>query len=180
MPVDPSCSAAVNTEVTSTYTLTKRVQAGLAGFPQAVRMQATVLVPQAWAVVQTEGPTGYMTQEFATFYTVSLATGALTRRPSTACDPTKACAWAYADPPVFATASGSHAMGAFSKHAPEGQYVQFNFNLGNDANNTTKWTMPFVSRNVAAGTTLAFDAYLCVGTLTDVARCMVALAASLA
>ena len=176
MPSDPSCSAAVNTVKTSNYKMTKNVTLGLPGFPQAIRYQAGVLIPQAWSRVQVEGPTGYMTEEFDIFYTINLTTGVVTLRPSSPCSPTTACGRAYDDPPIFVTAGGTHAMGAFSKRPPEGKYVQFNFDLHNDANNTTKWTMPFVNNNVPANTWLSYEAFLCVGTLDDVAKCMVGLA----
>ncbi len=139
---------------------------------------ATVFVPAPWAHVQVEGPTGYMTQEFATFYTIDLSSGKLTSRPSIPCSPTTACAYSYPDPPIFATSSGSHAMGAFSKRIPAA-YVQFRFNLYNDANNTTKWTMPYSYTNVAAGTLLDFDTYICVGSLDEVPACMIGLATAL-
>ncbi len=178
MPSDPSCSIAINTVKTSNYTMQKTVTLGLPGYPQTIHFQARVLVTEPWAHVQVEGPTGYMTQEFDHFYTISLGNGTVTARPSTPCEASKACAFAYDDPPIFATQTGSHAMGAFSKRRPEGRYVQFNFDLGNDANNTTKWTMPFVNTSVPANTWLAYEAFICVGTLADVAKCMVGLAAS--
>lgn len=180
MPSDPTCSHAVNTERVSTYTMTKTVQTGLPGQPLAVHYLGEVYVPENVARIQTEGPTAYMTEEFATFYTVSLTNGSLTARPSGACDPAHACAQGYADPPIFATATGSHAMGVFSKRHPEGQYVLFNFALGNDANNTTKWTLPFVDTNVAAGTTLKYEVFICVGPLASVVKCMLQLAGSTA
>jgi hypothetical protein len=171
MPSDPSCSAAVNTQRVSNYNITKRIQLAYRGVPNAFLYSASVAIPAAWSHVQVEGPTGYMTQEFSTFYTLSLQSGALTRRPSAPCDPTRACGYSYPDPPIFTTASGSHAMGVFSTHTPS-SYVQFNFNLQNDANNTTKWTLPYEFQNVAAGAVLDFETVICVGSLTDVVNCI--------
>ena len=79
-----------------------------------------------------------------------MTNGSLTRRPSDPCDPTHACAYSYPDPSIFATVTGTHAMGVISRNQPAG-YVQMAFNLHNDANNCTKWTMPYEFENVAAG-----------------------------
>jgi hypothetical protein len=97
-----------NTNTLSDYLLTKDVQVGFEGNPQALDYRVTFTVPPGarHATAQFEALTGYLPPEFEKFWQFDLQTGKL--------EPLGDGPGEIKNPVVLATADGRHAMGIFA------------------------------------------------------------------
>eukprot|EP01121_Diplochlamys_sp_Union-15-3_P018462 TRINITY_DN670_c0_g3_i1.p1 TRINITY_DN670_c0_g3~~TRINITY_DN670_c0_g3_i1.p1 ORF type:complete len:227 (+),score=39.50 TRINITY_DN670_c0_g3_i1:519-1199(+) len=165
----PSCTTAVNTVLTSSYTTSKQVTIGYKDIYNAIVFSWTVYNADDNANVQIEGPTGYMPIDFSNFYTINFANGQVT--------PVSTTDGEIPTPLIFATPDGQHAMGSFVKEAPTGttvSYAKFLFRLNPDSNATSKWSNVLRMQNKQKGENISAVSIVCVGTLSQVAQCMVA------
>ncbi len=103
---------AINTTKLSNHLLTKRVQIGLPDLPHVIGYDVTFTVPlnERHAFAQFESLTGYMPEEFRSFWTFRPQTGEL--------QPISDGPGEQPFPIVLSTESGSHAMGVYSPQQP--------------------------------------------------------------
>lgn len=103
---------ALNTTKLSNHLLTKRVQIGLPNLLHVIRYDVTFTVPvgERHTFAQFEALTGYMPEQFRSFWTFRPATGEL--------QPISDGPGEQAFPIVLSTESGSHAMGIYSPQQP--------------------------------------------------------------
>jgi hypothetical protein len=156
-----------NEKILSDHLLTKRVRIGVEGLPHAIEYDVTFDVPvgERHTLAQFEAVTGYMPSEFSRFWTFDRASGELR--------PLENGPGEQAFPVVFTTASGSHAMGVYSREGSPG-YGRFRF----EAEKVNKWNCVFRVRNrkgVPPGKYL-FRMYVVVGTRDDVTMTLRSLA----
>ena len=151
----------------SDHLLTKRIAVGVPGFPHAIDYRVTFTVPpgERHTLAQFEALTGYMPAEFSRFFTLNLKSGKL--------QPLSDGPGEQAEPVVFATESGAHAMGVWSPEPMPG-YGRFRF----VPENVVKWNCVFRVRaadGVKAGD-YTFRVYAAVGSAEDVRRTLLGLA----
>lgn len=103
---------AINTTKLSNHLLTKRVQIGLPELPHVIRYDVTFAVPlnERHTFAQFEALTGYMPEEFRSFWTFRPQSGEL--------QPIDFGPGEQPFPIVLSTESGSHAMGIYSPQQP--------------------------------------------------------------
>lgn len=103
---------AINTTKLSNHLLMKRVQIGLPDLPHVIRYDVTFTVPlnERHTFAQFEALTGYMPEEFRSFWTFRPQTGEL--------QPIDFGPGEQSFPLVLSTESGSHAMGIYSPQQP--------------------------------------------------------------
>lgn len=103
---------ALNMTKRSNHLLTKRVQIGLSELPHVIRYDVTFTVPvgERHTFAQFEALTGYMPEQFRSFWTFRPETGEL--------QPISDGPGEQAFPIVLSTESGSHAMGIYSPQQP--------------------------------------------------------------
>lgn len=88
------------------YQTSKAVTIGLLGYTNAIFYQFDVKIPEHQAYLQIESPTGYLAMEFNTFWTINLATGAVT--------PQNAGPAETPDPVIISTSDQKYAMGGIN------------------------------------------------------------------
>ena len=161
----PECSTARNTSSRSDYRFAKDVQVGVAGVRHAIQFVSSTYVADSVANLTLEGPTGYLSGSFTAFYTIDLATAALTAVSPYPPGEQQA-------PLILATVDGSAAMGSWSPELPQagnpGGYGKFAFPSADAAVATNKWNIVFRHGALPAGSTITHRAYLFVGTLENV------------
>ena len=165
-----------NDKALSDYVIEKQVRIGVGELDHAVEYKVEFDFPKAekHQLAQIEALTGYMPPEFDHFYRFSAATGSL--------KPISDGPGEQADPLVFATFSGLHAMGIYAppqKQAEVGRasYGRFRF----VPEKVVKWNCVLRLRNpegVSAGKH-AFRMLVVVGTQEDVRTTMIALSKAL-
>lgn len=149
-----------NTTVLSNHLLDKRVTIGALGLPHVIAYDVVFSVPAGERHQQAvfEALTGYMPPEFSQFWKFNVATSQL--------EPLSDGPGEQLDPVVFATASGSHAMGIWSPE-PRARYGRFRF----ARERVVKWNCVF--RQGGDGKTIApgdhaFRQFVVVGDLETV------------
>ena len=164
--------AARNTAALSDHYLAKRVTIGYKELPHAVEYRVTFLMPggEKHTFAQFEAVTGYMPPAFGTFWRFDAPAGVL--------KPLTDGPGEQADPVVFATADGRHAMGVYSPDQPSkgfaaAGYGRFRF----AAEKVVKWNCVFRTKEAAGvpGGPYQFRCFLVVGTLKDCETTLAAL-----
>lgn len=165
---------AINKERLSRHLVTKRVRIGYKDLPQVVSYDVTFTVPpgERHTYAQFEALTGYMPAEFERFFKYDLTAHKLT--------PLDDGPGEQAAPVVFATASGSHAMGVYSPDQPSPGYERAGYGRFRfAAEKVVKWNCVFRLRDakgISPGE-YRFHMFVAVGTLQDVRAALQALAA---
>lgn len=146
---------------------------GVEGLPHAVQYDVTFSVPagERHTYAQFEALTGYMPPEFSRFYRL--------RPGAEELEPLSDGPGEQEHPVVFATESGSHAMGVYSPDQPSrgyehAGYGRFRF----ERERVNKWNCVFRVRRpdgVPAGD-YRYRVYVAVGTLQDVRETLATLA----
>ena len=160
---------AVNDKLLSDHVVSKRVHIGHAilgrSLPHTIEYDVTFTVPpgEGHTFAQFEAVTGYMPAEFSRFWKFVSATRPLEELGDGPGE--------QAFPVVFATSSGSHAMGVYSPDQPSpgfaaAGYGRFRF----AADKVTKWNCVFRIRNAAgiAAGDYKFRSFVVVGSLEAV------------
>lgn len=169
----PNGHPARNTKVLSDHWLTKRVHIGHNDLPHAIEYEVTFTVPdgEKHTYAQFEALTGYMPADFGAFWKFDPARGDL--------QPLDDGPGEQEYPVVFATASGSHAMGVFSPDQPlrgfeRAGYGRFRF----PREKVTKWNCVFRLRdaNGIPAERYSYRLFVAVGSLDDVQQTLAALA----
>ena len=153
----PELHAAVNGADLSNDLVSKSVSIGYGGFDNVIQYLSSFRTADAHSQAQFEAVTGYLSANFTSFYAVDMNTYAMR--------PLDHVAGEVGQPVIFATADGSHAMGAYSPDIPENAtsgYAKFFF-----PGDTSKWSVVFRQNATPAGT-YAFRSYIVVGNLTQV------------
>ncbi len=156
-----------NEKVLSDHQISKRVRIGVEGLPHAIEYEVEFDVPrdEGHIYAQFEALTGYMPPEFSRFWTFEPASGEL-----------KALDDGPGEQPmpvVFATPSGSHAMGIYSPKDSPG-YGRFRFK----DEKVNKWNCVYRIRNrkgIVPGR-YVYQMYVAVGTRDDVTKTLRSLA----
>ena len=171
----PEGDAALNSASLSDHWLTRRVQIGWKDLPHVLEYEVTFTMPEGekHTFAQFEALTGYMPTEFGTFWTFDAKTGAV--------QPLTAGPGEQHHPLIFATRSGSHALGVFSPDQPspgfaEAGYGRFQF----EREQVHKWNCVFRIRDPQGvkPDRYTFRVFLAVGTFEDVKRSLTALTAA--
>jgi hypothetical protein len=154
---------AKNTTIVSDHLLSKKVTIGVRDLAQVVEYVATFTLPagETHSRAVFEAVTGYMPAEFSRFLAYDPA--------AKECRPLGVGPGEQRLPLVFATESGSHAMGVYSPE-PGPSYGRFQF----AAHNVVKWNCVFrvtKSEGIPPGE-YRYRAYIPVGTLEDVTASM--------
>lgn len=162
-----------NTTVLSNHLLTKRVRIGCDDLPHVIPYDVTFSIPvgERHTHAVFEAATGYMPDEFETFWRL--------RGDSEELAPLSDGPGEQADPVVFSTTSGSHAMGVYSPDQPSTGwehigYGRFRFPEAG----VVKWNCVFRTgngRDPIECRDYAFRVFVVVGDLTTVQRNMVEL-----
>ena len=159
---------AYNDKVVSDHLLNKWVRIGYKGLPHAIEYEVTFTLPKGehHKLAQFEALTGYMPPAFRDFRTLDVGTGALS--------PLSDGPGEQAKPVIFATPTGSHAMGVYSPERPPPGYGRFRF----EAEKVNKWNCVFRVRDPAgvAPGPYRYRIFVAVGTLDDVRRTLTTLA----
>jgi len=164
---------AVNLSPLSNYETSKSVLIGGYGVANAIQYLISIKVPERQSYLQVEAPTGYMPEDFDTFWNINLINGQIVQTnqgPGEDKD----------FPVIIATQDQRFAMGAFLLGAPSSyvHYVRYYFPYG-PAQGTSKWSVVWRGLDgVSAGQTISFDTVICVGTLQMVQSCMFSVARS--
>ena len=154
-----------NTTLAATHVLNKHVAIGYGGIQHVVAFLIQLTIPETLSTLVVEGPTGYLTGAFTSFYTISLPAGTLT--------PLSAGPGEQGTPVILATADGSAAMGAYSPDEPQpgfpgAGYGRFAFpDPATPANATNKWNVVF-RRGATPPGVYDFRSFAVVGSLENV------------
>jgi hypothetical protein len=163
---------AINDKVLSDHMLTKRVRIGHGKLANVIEYDVTFTIPQGerHRFAQFEAVTGYMPPEFSSFFTFRPKTGTL--------EPLDDGPGEQAFPVVFATKTGSHAMGVYSPDQPSrgfehAGYGRFRF----EAEKVVKWNCVFRVRDADGIPTgdHHFRTFVAIGTQEDVRQALVSL-----
>jgi hypothetical protein len=151
---------AQNTTNLSNHILTKQVTIGFSGIPNVIEYLVTFHVAEHHTSAIFESLTGYLTQEFSTFWTFDPATATLTSLSYGPGEQNK--------PIIFSTGNSQYAMGIYSPDLPQGPYpdggyARFSFL----SQYTMKWSAFFRQGDTPAGD-YNFRLYVIVGSLSDV------------
>ena len=159
--IDTGIKVAQNTTNLSNHILTKQVTIGYSGISNAIEFLVTYHVPDHHTSATFESLTGYLTQDFSSFWTFDPATQTLhTLSVGPGEQPV---------PVILSTADSQYAMGIYSPDLPQPSpwnhmgYGRFNF----FAHNTMKWNAVFRRYDTPAGD-YSFRLYVLVGSLSDV------------
>ena len=156
---------ALNGKALSDHLLAKRVHIGHKGLPHAIEYDVTFTVPKGerHTFAQFEAVTGYMPEEFGTFWKYDAAAGKLRGLDAGPGE--------QKDPVVLATAKGTHAMGVYSPDQPSAGFEEAGYGRWHfKAEKVTKWNCVFRLRNakgVASGE-YTFHTVVVVCSLDDV------------
>jgi len=161
----PTCSIALNTVLTSSYTTSKQVTIVN---NQLVEYLFSIYVADDCSQIQIEGPTMYMGINFNTFYTIDPKSGVVTQVDTSNGE--------VPLPLMFTTSDGNYAIAAVG-YAPSGwalSYAKFYFpNLSGPTDNTSKWSVVYrFNSPIPKGTNLSFKSNLCVGDKNSVPNCV--------
>lgn len=140
--------------------LTKHLTVGYAGISNAIEYIVTFHVPEHHSSATFESVTGYLAQDFSSFYTFDAATQSL--------QALSAGPGEQHLPVVLATEDSAYAMGVYSPDLPQASnpnvgYGRFNFL----AQQTVKWNAVFRRGDTPAGD-YTYRVYVVIGSLTDV------------
>jgi len=170
---------ALNTTITSSDVLEKRITVDYKNDPHLIRWDTFVTLGRQTGFFQLENPASYMTGAFNRFHTYEPRANRLL--PLRADPSDQNAQWAdragfgeQAKPVVISTASGSHALGIWTPESGA-SYGRWNFTTHFDSG---KIGCVIRRRNLRAATH-HFVTYLAVGTVQDVTRAL-RLAAGLA
>lgn len=133
--------SALNTTKLSNHLLTKRVQIGLPELPHVIRYDVTFAVPigERHKFAQFEALTGYMPEQFRSFWTFRPETGDL--------KPLDDGPGEQSFPLVLSTESGSHAMGIYSPQQPSPSFENAGYGRWRfDRERVVKWNTVFRQR----------------------------------
>jgi hypothetical protein len=146
----------VNGQKLSSHLLNKTVGVG-SPMPNVLNYQVTFSIPsnETHGFGQFEVLTGYMPTIFTNFY--KLENGIAVPLSDGPGEQNK--------PVILATASGSHAMGIYSTHAPQAEYPDAGYGRWR-FNDVVKWNTVHRINNPRGNYT--FQVYVAVGTLADV------------
>jgi hypothetical protein len=160
---------AINDKLISNHLLTKRITLGKYDSPHLIDFEITFTVPtdEHHRLGQFEALTGYMPPVFSSFFTIDRTTGErtpLTEGPGE-----------QAQPIIFSTPSGSHAMGVYSPDQPSkgyehAGYGRFKFKQ----EKVVKWNCVFRERSadrIPAGD-YRFNIVVAVGDLETVTNAL--------
>jgi hypothetical protein len=168
--------AARNAGPLSDHYVSKRVRIGYKDLPHAIEYRVAFVVPpgEKHTYAQFEAVTGYMPAEFGTFLRYDAKRKKLV--------PLSDGPGEQADPVVLSTASGDHAMGAYSPDQPSKGYEAAGYGRFRFATEkVVKWNCVFRVRaepgKVVPGGAYAFRCFLVVGTAADCERALGALRA---
>jgi hypothetical protein len=156
---------AYNDKALSDHRLAKRVRIGHKDLAHAIEYDVTFTVPKGekHTFAQFESVTGYMPEEFGTFWSYDPAAAKL--------KPLDAGPGEQKDPVVLATATGSHAMGVYSTDQPSPGFENVGYGRWHfKSEKVTKWNCVFRVRDSkgVAGGDYTFHAFVVVGSLADV------------
>ena len=163
-----------NTTVAASHVLNKHVQVGFGGIQHVVQFLVQLTIPEDLTSLTVEGPTGYLTGAFTSYYTLDFATASLT--------PLSAGPGEQGAPVILSTPDGSAAMGAWSPDLPQAAfpgagYGRFAFpDPGTPANATNKWNVVF-RRGATPSGVYDFRSFAIVGSLENVRVAMTQLRA---
>lgn len=165
---------ALNGKVLSDHILTKQVRIGHEKLANVIEYDVTFTVPKGerHQFAQFEALTGYMPPEFNSFFTFRPTTGKL--------EPLSDGPGEQPFLVVFATETGSHAMGIYSPDQPSRGYEQAGYGRFRfEQEKVVKWNCVFRVRDKDAIPTgdHRFRMFVAVGTRDDVRRALTALVA---
>lgn len=162
-PAGDACAKAFNTTTVSRDVISKRVEVGALGLRHVIRFDTEVELSESHSAFQLEGATGYLRSDFTQLYAYDLATQGVTALGS-------APYGEQGGPVIVATASGAHAMGAWSPKPTDAattlSYGRGYFG-GPPDHATSKWTVIFRRGATSAGT-FRSTVYIAVGSLENV------------
>jgi hypothetical protein len=168
---DPNGCIAVNTQYVSSYSTSKAITIGYLGVWNAMQYLISITVPEFQAYLQVEAPTGYMPENFNSFWLINLANGQLSQVNTGPAE--------TLTPVIIATPDQQYAMGAYLASAmrPYVHYARFNFPNSYAPAATSKWSVVWRDYyGIAPGTTVSFETIICIGSLQQVQTCMVQMA----
>jgi len=159
---DTNIKVAQNNTALSNHILTKQITVGYSGIPNAIEYLVNFYVPEHHTAATFESLTGYLNQDFSSFWTFVPATQTLT-----ALSPGPG---EQSIPVIFSTADSQYAMGIYSPDLPQQGfsglgYGRFNFL----SQNTMKWNAVFRRYDTPIGN-YNFRLYVVVGSLLDVSN----------
>jgi hypothetical protein len=164
---------ALNDRILSQHILSKRVRIGHGNLPHVIEYDVTFTVPRGerHTHAQFEALTGYMPAEFSRFWKLLPGTGDLAALDDGPGEQSR--------PVIFATETGSHAMGVFSPDQPSrgwetAGYGRFRF----PAEKVVKWNCVFRVRDPGgiAPADYRYRLFVAVGTRDDVRHALATLA----
>lgn len=158
--IDTNIKIAQNTTNLSQHILTKQVNIGFSGITNVIEYLVTFHVPEHHTSAVFESLTGYLTQDFSSFWTFDPATQSL---KSLSYGP-----GGQNKPIIFSTVNRKYAMGIYSpdlpqESFPDGGYARFSFL----SQYTMKWSAFFQTGDTPAGD-YNFRLYVVIGALSDV------------
>lgn len=163
---------AINTTKLSNHLLTKRMQIGFPELPHVIRYDVTFTVPlgERHTFAQFEALTGYMPEEFRSFWTFRPQTGEL--------QPISYGPGEQPYPIVLSTESGSHAMGIYSPQQPAPGFENAGYGRWRfERQRVVKWNTVFRHRNSAGiePAEYSFRNFVIVGDRETVRTSLIAL-----
>ncbi|MDA0657829.1 MAG: hypothetical protein O2931_10750 [Planctomycetota bacterium] len=153
----------VGGQTRSNHVLNKRVTIGMPGMPHVIEYLTQFSLPsnETHSHAVFEVVTGYMPPDFKNFYTLDV------RNRVTNVVPLSDGPGEQSLPIIFATSTGSHAMGIYSPDSPQSNWPTIGYGRWRFASqNVVKWNNVFRVNNPAA--VYNFRSYVIVGSLENV------------
>lgn len=172
---DNGTVAAVNRTTVSDNLFEKTIEIGYGGIENVIAFTATITLERDYRSLRTEMPTAYLGHAFTARYSFDPRSGALLPRESQRLvDP-----WSFVHsselPPVLATEDGAFALGAYTAETAAA-YQMMHYDVPNPFDATNKWNIRVSEVPAPAGAD-TYRSFAILGTLEEVRRAMVALAA---
>jgi hypothetical protein len=165
--VDTNIKVAQNPTNLSNHILTKQVTIGFGGISNVIDYVVTFHVAEHHSSAIFESLTGYMTQEFTSFWTFEPAAKSLAALSYGPGEQDK--------PIIFSTRDESHAMGIYTPGLPEASFPGVGYGRYSYLSQyTMKWSTFFHVNDTPIGD-YTFHLYVVVGRLSDVTSGMVSL-----
>ncbi len=157
---DTNIKVAQNTTNLSNYVISKHITVGFSGIANAIEYLVTYHVPDHHTSATFESLTGYLTQDFSSFWTFDPSIRSLTQL--------SAGPGEQPIPIIFSTIDSQYAMGIYSPDLPQSPFPKLGYGRFRfPSQNTMKWNAVFRRYDTPPGD-YNFRMYLVIGSLSDV------------
>ena len=163
---DSGTKTAVNDTLVSDQILEKTIQIGYGDIDNVVVFTATITIPESYAYLQAELPTGYLRHDFTNYWVYNPETGEAFKPESEELVAPWSFVYTTRFPPILATEDGAYAMGAYTIEDFTAYEILF-YDVPDPEDRTNKWNVVLHERPLPAGE-YTYTTFVVVGTLDGV------------